>query len=334
MGIGAVRRYDLPNILAFNFVIDQALGGGASQSLRLDSQGKALGVALLELRLPAADPPPAEGGAAMSQPYVVREDHDQVALLVLNRPDRRNALSRRMVAELGDRLTELAADALTRAVVLTGSGAAFCSGMDLKEAEAAGRDAEAERLAVADVQALADLIQRVHTLDKPTVAALNGDAFAGGAGLMAACDFVVAADGARIGYPEVKRGLVPAVVMNDLVRQVGDRRARALLLGGEPIEATEAERWGLVNLVVSPGRCRDEALALARKLCAGGPKAVATTKRLLDEVGHRPHDLRGAAAVTAAIRVSDEADEGMRAFLEKRPPRWAGVLRARMADGT
>lgn len=259
----------------------------------------------------------------MTVPHVVREDHDQVALLVLNRPDRRNALSRGMVAELGDHLTDLAADALTRAVVLIGSGVAFCSGMDLKEAEAAGRDAEAERLAVADVQALADLLQRLHTLDKPTVAALNGDAYAGGAGLALACDFVVAAEGAHLGYPEVKRGLVPAVVMHDLVRQVGDRRARTLLLGGEPVPATEAERWGLVNLVVSPERCRDEALALARKLCAGGPKAVATTKRLLDEVGNRPRDLRGAAAVTAAVRVSDEAFEGMRAFLEKRTPRWA-----------
>jgi methylglutaconyl-CoA hydratase len=259
----------------------------------------------------------------MTAPYVIREDHDQVALLILNRPERRNALSRGLVSTLSDQITALAVDATTRAVVLTGAGVAFCSGMDLKEAEAAGRDVAAERVAVADVQALADVIQQIHALPKPTVAALNGDAFAGGAGMAVACDFVVAADGARLGYPEVKRGLVAAVVMHDLVRQVGDRRARSLLLGGEPIEAAEAERWGLVNMVVSQERCRDEALALARALCAGGPNAVATTKRLLDEIGLRPRDLRGAAAVTAAVRVSEEALEGMRAFLEKRPPRWA-----------
>lgn len=259
----------------------------------------------------------------MTAPYVVREDHDQVALLILNRPDRRNALSRGLVSALSDQLTALSADATTRAVVLTGAGTAFCSGMDLKEAEAAGRDLAAERVAVADVQALADVIQQIHALAKPTVAALNGDAFAGGAGVAVACDFIVAADGARVGYPEVKRGLVAAVVMLDLVRQVGDRRARSLLLGGEPIEAAEAERWGLVNRVVARERCRDEALALARALCAAGPNALATTKRLLDEIGFRPRDLRGAAAVTAAVRVSEEALEGMRAFLEKRPPKWA-----------
>jgi methylglutaconyl-CoA hydratase len=259
----------------------------------------------------------------MTEPYVLREDRDQVALLVLNRPDRRNALSRGLVAALGDHLSGLASDDTTRVIVLTGAGGTFCSGMDMKEAEASGRDAEAEKVAVADSEALADLIHQLHTLDAPTVAALNGDAFAGGAGLAVACDFIVAAAGVRIGYPEVRRGLVPAVVMHDLVRQLGARRARALVLSGEPIQATEAERWGLVNLVVAPEFCRDEAMALARSLIPCGPRAIATTKRLLDEATLRPPDLRGAAAVTAAVRVSEEALEGMRAFLEKRPPSWA-----------
>ena len=130
--------------------------------------------------------------------------------------------------------------------------------MDLKEAVAAEPDAEDEKKAVADARAIADLIWQVHQLPKPTIAALNGDALAGGAGLAAACDFVVAAEGARIGYPEVRRGLVAAIVMHDLIRQVGDRRARDLLLSGRPIGAAEAERWGLVNRVVPaeslPGR--------------------------------------------------------------------------------
>jgi methylglutaconyl-CoA hydratase len=259
----------------------------------------------------------------MPESLVVRETHGPVALLVLNRPDRRNALSRALVAELGDALTSLASDPSVRSVVLTGADPTFCAGMDLKEAEAAGHGDEAEKRAVADVRGIADLIQQLHDLPKPTVAALNGDAYAAGAGLATACDFVLAAEGARIGYPEVRRGLVAAVVLHDLVRQVGDRRARALLLSGEPIDAAEAERWGLVNWVVAPEQCRAEALGVARKLMDTGPRAVATLKRLIDESSGRPADLRGAAAVSAAVRVSDEAMEGMRAFLEKRPPSWA-----------
>jgi methylglutaconyl-CoA hydratase len=259
----------------------------------------------------------------MNDSNVLRENHGPVAVLVLNRPERRNALSRAVVAELGDALSALASEVGARAVVLTAAGPTFCSGMDMKEADASGRDAQAETLAIADVQGIADLLQQLHTLNKPTVAALTGDAYAGGAGIAVACDFIVAAQGVRIGYPEVKRGLVPAMVIHDLVRQVGARRARALVLSGEPIDAVEAERWGLVNRVVSPDRCRDEAIALARSLTVCGPKALATTKRLLDEASCRPADLRGAAAVSAAVRVSDEALEGMLAFLEKRPPQWA-----------
>ena len=130
--------------------------------------------------------------------------------------------------------------------------------MDLKEAVAADPDAEDEKKAVAYSQALADLIWQVHQIPKPTIAALNGDAMAGGAGLASACDFAIAAEGARLGYPEVRRGLVAAIVMHDLIRQVGDRRARDLLLSGRLIDAVEAERWGLVNRVVPaeslPGR--------------------------------------------------------------------------------
>jgi methylglutaconyl-CoA hydratase len=258
----------------------------------------------------------------MGEPLVIRADHGPVVVLTLNRPDRRNALSRALLAELGDALSRASAQTGPRAIVITGSGPTFCSGMDLKEAAEPGSGPEAERKAIADVQAIADLIAQVHQTPKPVIAALNGDAYAGGAGLASACDFVIASGHARIGYPEVKRGLVAAIVMHDLVAQVGARRARALLLGGEPIAADEAERWGLVNRVVPGDRCLDEAIALGRALAAGGPLAVATTKRLVDEATGRPADLRGPAAVSAAVRVSEEAEEGLRAFLEKRPPAW------------
>ena len=258
----------------------------------------------------------------MSEPLVLQEVHGLVALLVLNRPEQRNALSRAMVGELSDAFSRLSSDGSARAVVITGQGKAFCSGMDLKEAEISGRGEDAEGIAISDAQALADLFQQIHTFPKPTIAALNGSAFAGGAGLATSCDFVLAAEGATIGYPEVKRGLVAAMVLHDLTRQVGERRARALLMGGEPIGVVEAERWGMINKVVAADQLREEAFSTARSLMTGGPLAITTLKTLLDEAGRRPVDLRGAGAVSAAVRVSDEAREGMRAFLEKRLPRW------------
>jgi methylglutaconyl-CoA hydratase len=259
----------------------------------------------------------------MTEPTVLRSYHRPVAILTLNRPDKRNALSRALIAALSDALGALAVEQGVRAVVLTGAGPTFCAGLDMKEAAGHGSSPEGEKVAVQDAQALADLIDQVHHMNRPTIAALNGDALAGGAGLALACDIVVASASARIGYPEVRRGLVAAIVMHDLIHQVGDRRARQLLLSGDSVAAKDAERWGLVNLVAPPGRCLDEALAVAHSLAEAAPQALATTKRLLDEATGRPKSLRGAAAVSAAVRVGDEALEGMRAFLEKRPPAWA-----------
>lgn len=254
---------------------------------------------------------------------LLRDDQGSVVVLTLNRPERRNALSRALVAELSDALDGLAVEPGPRAVVLTGAGTVFCAGMDMKEAVEGDRRAEAEGRAVADAQAIAHLIAQIHAFPKPTIAALNGPALAGGAGLALACDFALMADDATLGYPEVRRGLVAAIVVHDLVRLLGDRRARELLLGGEPIDAPTAERWGLINRIHPRESVLPEALALGRRLAGSGPRAVATIKTLLDEATGRPADLLGAAAISASVRVSDEATEGMNAFLEKRPPRWA-----------
>ncbi len=224
--------------------------------------------------------------------------------------------------ELEHHLDRVGHDSRVRTVVLTGAGSVFCSGMDLKEAAAEHESSEAEQHAVATLLEYADLIQKLHALPKLTIAAVNGDALAGGAGLMTACDFAVASSMARIGYPEVLRGLVPAVVMFDLTRLIGDRRTRQLLLTGGLIPASVASSWGLVNQVTQPESCLSEAIRAAKDMLAGAPQAVATIKRLLDETQGRPLNLRGAAAVSAAIRLSEEAHEGIRAFLEKRPPRW------------
>jgi len=263
----------------------------------------------------------------MPEPLVIRHDDGPVSILTLNRPDKRNAISRALMHELEHHLDRVRMDPKIRSVVLTGAGPVFCAGMDLAEAAKERENAEAEQHAVVTLQEYADLIQRLHTLPKATVAAMGGDALAGGAGLMAACDFAVAGDRARIGYPEVIRGLVPSVVMFDLTRLVGDRRARFLLLSGQPITAAVAHEWGLVNAVTKPEDCLAEAIRLARSFVQAGPEAVASIKRLLDETEGRPRNLRGAAAVSAAIRVSDEAQEGIQAFLEKRPPRWVEAYR-------
>jgi methylglutaconyl-CoA hydratase len=255
-------------------------------------------------------------------PFVVRADHGPVVVLTLNRPERRNALGSELVEQLSAALSHADHETTVRAVVITGNGPAFCAGRDLKEIDGPEASAEAEKSSIARVQAIADLLTQVHQLSKVTIAALNGDALAGGAGLATACDFVIAAGTARIGYPEVRRGLVPAMVLHDLVRQVGERRARSLLLTGVPIGADEAERWGLFNRVVPQEWCLKEAITLGQALVMSAPHAVDTTKRLLAEATGRPVDLRGAAAISAQASVSTEAFEGIRAFLERRPPEW------------
>lgn len=255
---------------------------------------------------------------------ILSELRETTAIFTLNRPERRNALSRGLIEELSDAIERAGRDSDVRAVVLTGAGSTFCAGMDLKEsASKTGSISHSEesRL-VANAQAIADLIDLVHKLPKPTIAALNGDAYAGGAGLALACDFVIASDGAKLGYPEVRRGLVASIVLHDLIRQAGDRRARRLLLSGTPISALDAYAWGLFHEITSVDLLLERAIELSRSLAECGPHALATTKRLLDESLFRPATLRGAAAISAAVRVSDEAVEGIAAFLEKRPPNW------------
>ena len=205
----------------------------------------------------------------MTTNLVVRQARGPVAVLTMNRPDQRNALSRALVAQLLDAVEELSVASGVRAVVLTGAGKAFCAGMDLKEAAAMDVTPEAEQRTVTTLLEFGDLVQRVHTMPKPVVAAVNGDAIAGGAGLMTACDFVVAASTARIGYPEVRRGMVAAIVLHDLVRQVGDRRARELLVGGDLISAQVAESWGLVNRLSAAENCLEDAIRLAAGLTDG-----------------------------------------------------------------
>lgn len=250
-----------------------------------------------------------------------------VRILRMNRPDARNALSRALVARLLDELSAARADPRVRAIVLTANGPVFSAGLDFKETTLPPGDPDRpstideERL-VDDLDAIADLVQGLHDSPKPTIAAMQGSAYAGGAALAVACDFAIAVEGAEIGYPEVARGMAACIAMVDLVRKAGDRRARELLLTGEPVPVETAAAWGVLNRVTPAPFLIREALSLAERVARNAPNALAVTKAQLDETGNRPTDLRAAAALTAALRISDEAKEGFAAFAEKRPPRW------------
>lgn len=240
-----------------------------------------------------------------------------IAIITLNRPSKRNALSINLMRLLCDRYNALERDSSVRVVILRGEGPVFCSGLDLAEAQ----DLE---LAEQSAELVARMLLTVHRSRVVTIAAVHGAAVAGGAGLMTACDFVIAAEGTRIGYPEVRRGLVASLVSSLLRRQIPERFMRELLVLGELADAQQALEMGLVNRV-SP---RDEVLRVALEFAAhilkGAPDAIAHSRRLVDELWPRPleEDLSHALAHHKEIRRSDEAIEGMRAFLEKRLPNW------------
>lgn len=245
-----------------------------------------------------------------------------VALLTINRPDKRNALSRALIAELTAAFQRAAQDDAVRCVILTGAGTAFCAGMDLDELrETLGDGADK---VWDDATRLSNLYELIYTLPKPTVAAVNGAAVAGGAGLVTVCDLAVSVATARFGYPEVRRGLVAAMVLPHLLRHVGERAARWMLLTGEPIDALEARRIGLVNEIVEPELLLATALQWSQSLTEGGPQALAKTKELLQRCSHQAVPVNELADASAEPRLTDEARHGIAAFFEKRPAPWVG----------
>ncbi len=238
----------------------------------------------------------------MSDDLVLYEAKPPAAVLILNRPDRRNALSRPLIAALSDAFGRAADDSAVRCIVLTGAGKAFCAGMDLAELqESVGAGLprpypqEEDSPVWQDALRLAGLYERIYTSAKPTIAAVNGAAVAGGAGLVTVCDLAVAAPEAKFGYPEVRRGLVAAMVMPHLLRHVGERTARYLLLTGEVIGAEEALRTGFLNALAPAGRLMETALGWAWSLAEGGPNALAHTKDLLHRFSRQAVGLEEAA---------------------------------------
>ncbi len=253
-----------------------------------------------------------------SHDAVLSEPRDGVLVITINRPEARNAVNGAVAEGVAAALERLDADDDLRVGVLTGAGGTFCSGMDLK----AFLDGELPFLEGRGLAGFTEAPPR-----KPLVAAVEGHALAGGFELLLACDLVVAADDARLGVPEVKRGLVAAAGAAVLLpERIGLARAMELLLTGEPIAAQRALEWGLVNRVVAPGQALDSALELAAAIAGNGPLAVAVSKQVArsardwstEQMWQRQGDL------VLAVLTSYDAQEGAAAFAEKRPPVWRG----------
>jgi methylglutaconyl-CoA hydratase len=249
---------------------------------------------------------------------VLLERHDAVAVLTLNRPEPKNALSPGLLQALQERLEQLETDPTIRALVLTGAGGIFSSGADLANLKnLLSASAEAQKQ---DSSLIAKTLRQVYQYPKPIIAALEGAAIAGGAGLATACDLVVAAEDCKIGYTEVRLGFVAAIVSVFLIRAVGEKHARDLLLTGRLLLAPEAERMGLVNRVVAKGRALETAVQWATELAQHPGTALASTKDLLSSLYGMGLDesLRHAVVVNAWIRGTEDLRSGVTAFLEKK----------------
>jgi methylglutaconyl-CoA hydratase len=248
---------------------------------------------------------------------LIEKQTPQITVLTLNRPERRNALTIELLGELIAAIKIASDQPQERVLILRGAGAAFCTGLDLKEAAGPTK-------AHPTAEMVARTLIAISQTRLITIAAVHGAAVAGGAGIMSACDFVVAAEGTRIGYPEVRRGLVAGLVLTFLRRQVGERNMRELLLGSELIKAERAKEIGLVNRVVAQDDLMSEAQKFAESVLQGAPEALAQTKRLIEELWWRSvkEDVELALKHHMQARESSEAREGIAAFNEKRLPNW------------
>jgi methylglutaconyl-CoA hydratase len=247
----------------------------------------------------------------------------RVATITLNRPEKRNAISFELIDDLIRALNEVAeSDSIV--LILTGAGKAFSSGMDLDNLKSLlGRSPEQN---LQDSQTMVQLFRSLYEFPKVTIAAVNGAAIAGGTGLALLCDFTLAVPDAKFGYTEVRIGFVPAIVSTFLLRQVGEKQARDLLLTGRIIGAEEAARMGLVNEIVPPENLMARARELAGLLMENSAASLRATKQLLTDHAKVELDAQIDSAVreNAAIRTTADFREGISSFLEKRKPVWTG----------
>jgi methylglutaconyl-CoA hydratase len=247
----------------------------------------------------------------------------ELATITLNREEKRNAISALMISELQSAL-DAVEKSHARVGILTGAGKAFCAGMDLDMLANIAKQSPAENQE--DSRRMARMFRRIWSFPKPLIAAVNGAALAGGCGIATLCDFTLAAPEAKFGYTEVRIGFLPAIVSVFLTRQIGEKRARDLLLTGRVIEAAEAKEIGLITEVVPAENLMDRAHELASVLIAASPSSLTRAKRLLTSAAAATvdADLERAVLENARIRCTPDFKEGVASFLEKRKPVWRG----------
>jgi methylglutaconyl-CoA hydratase len=261
--------------------------------------------------------------ASVSYNTVLYSEAQGIATITLNRADKRNAISYELIDDLVAALQQ-AASSPVQIVILTGAGKAFCSGMDLDNLkQLTGRTHEQN---VQDSETMASLFRTLYDFPKPTIAAVNGPAIAGGTGLATLCDFTLAVPDAKFGYTEVRIGFVPAIVSSFLIANIGEKRARDLLLTGRIFGAEEALKLGLVNEIVAPEQLMSRAQELAAQLLENSPASLQATKKLLSSYTREQLDRQVKQAIqsNAGIRQTADFKEGITSFLEKRKPTWTG----------
>jgi methylglutaconyl-CoA hydratase len=246
---------------------------------------------------------------------------EHLSTITLNRPEKRNAITTQMIADL-----QSALDAIektnTRVVIITGTGKAFCAGIDLELLQAIAQQTPAENQD--DSRRIAKMFRKIWSYSRPLIAAVNGHALAGGCGIATLCDFTLSVPEAKFGYTEVKIGFLPAIVSVFLSRQIGEKRCRDLLLTGRLVEAAEAKELGLVNQIVPSEKLMARAHELADDLLAASPSSITRAKHLLVSAAAAgiDHDLERAVLESARVRCTPDFKEGLAAFLEKRKPMW------------
>jgi methylglutaconyl-CoA hydratase len=245
-----------------------------------------------------------------------------VATLTLNRPDKRNAISFELIQDLLGAFDDVEKSP-AQILILTGAGKAFSAGMDLENLKALLGLSPEENLR--DSETMVRLFRTLYEFPKVSIAAVNGAAIAGGTGLALLCDFTLAVPEAKFGYTEVRIGFVPAIVSTFLLRQVGEKQARDLLLTGRLFDAAEAQRLGLVSEIVAPEHLMDRARELGTLLLENSPTSLRATKKLLTDHARAELDAQIAEAVRENARLRTTADfrEGITSFLEKRKPKWS-----------
>ena len=253
----------------------------------------------------------------MSELVLVEPIAAGLTALTLNRPERRNALSIGLLESLCTAIEQLQADRAQRVVILKAAGPVFCAGLDLKEAADPALVDRSAKCVDRGLRALRET-------SLVTIAAVHGGAFAGGGGIVAACDIAVAAEDARFGFPEALRGLAPAIICGVLRHKVREGDLRELFLTSEEITATRAQQIGLVQRVIPKDRLIDEAVAVGRAVLRGGPDTIRLTKSFLNNVFDSAHEpwAKRLEEIHLQARHGEEAREGLAAFLEKREPNW------------